>query len=807
VRLLTRLGVAVALLIVAVAAVVYGTLRASLPRLDGEARVVGLKAPVRITRDALGVPTIEGGNRLDLAYGTGFVHGQDRYFQMDLSRRLAAGELAELFGEVALDADKNTRLFRLRGVAREVLAQASEPQRALLESYARGVNAGLASLTSRPWEYWVLGAPPARWSAEDTVLVTYAMWWDLQSGDLSYQRLRQEVNARLGGAECGGGWKCALAFLYPERTEWDAPVGVEAPAAPADIPPPEALNIRDAHAPPVAPAAALTTAVPPEPRAAEMAAGSNNWAVTGRLTTTGAALVANDMHLNLRVPAVWYHARLKTAGDAGAPALDLIGATLPGAPLLVVGSNTHIAWGFTNSAGNWMSVTHVPCTAVGDQDLTTASGTQPLSVARERIRVKGGADAELVVKAGPAGLLWQAEPERRSCWFVGWLAQLPEATNINLMGLEHAATVAEALALAPEVGIPHENFVVGDRDGHIGWSIYGRIPDDTGPARALGKVPWTTAANHPHLIDPPGGRIWSANARVSVDEKELALIGGADASSGANYVLGARARQIHGDLLALAGNEKPADMLRVQLDDRALFLTRWRELLLHLIDAASARAHPQRGELRRLVEAWDARAGVDSVGYALVRSFREHTRDAVWDMMLTALAVPPDYNVGPPAQFESPLWQLVSRQPAHLLAREYPDWPAFLAAQLDASIADLGKDCPELAKCTWGKHNVVRVRHPLSRALPRLSGLLDMPSLELPGDANMPRVQDVAFGASERFAVSPGHEQEGYFLLPGGQSGHPLSPYYRSGFLAWARGQPQPFLPGPPQHTLALRPN
>jgi len=803
VRALGYVGAAAALLVVLVLAVPYGMLRAALPRLDGELRAVGLKAPVRITRDALGVPTIEAANRFDLAYATGFVHGQDRYFQMDLSRRLAAGELAELFGEVALEQDRKTRLFRLRRVAREVLSQASGPQRALLEAYARGVNAGLASLGSRPWEYWVLGAPPASWQSEDTVLVTFAMWWDLQSEDWGYERLRQEVNARLGGAECGGGWKCALKFLYPERTEWDAPVGTENPALPADIPPPDALNIRDAHPAPAAHSARARQ------RSAELdtRAGSNSWAVIGRLTASRAALVANDMHLSLRVPTIWYRARLRVVGEGAGAGLDLIGATLPGAPLLVVGSNTHIAWGFTNSAGNWMSVTRVPCTAAGESSLATASGTQALTVARETIHVRGAPDSELAVRSGPAGVLWQADPERQSCWFIGWLAQQPEATNINLMGLEQAASVAEALALAPDVGIPHENFVVGDRDGHIGWSIYGRIPADPSPARALGQVQWTTAANHPRLFDPPRGRIWTANARVSADERELALIGGSDAPYGANYVLGARARQIRGDLMALGGNLKPADMLGVQLDDRALFLARWRDLLLHLLDDPNLKAHPERAQFRHLVDGWDARAGVDSVGYRLVRSFREHTRDAVWGMVIEALGVPADYDVGAPGQFESPLWEMVSRQPPQLLARDYAGWPAFLGAQLDATIADLHKECPELARCTWGRHNVVRVRHPLSRALPALAAVLDMPALELPGDAHMPRVQSLAFGASERFAVSPGHEQEGYFLLPGGQSGHPLSPFYRSGFIAWAHGERQPFLPGAVEHTLILRPN
>ncbi len=795
-----RAGLAAALLAVAVIAVPYGMLLASLPRLDGSLPAAGLGSAVEISRDARGVPTIEAADRLDLAYGTGFVHGQDRYFQMDLSRRLAAGELSELFGQVALDEDRKTRLFRLRSVAQRVLAQASEPQRALLEAYTRGVNAGLASLKSRPWEYWVLGTPPAPWRAEDTVLVTYAMWWDLQSGDWGDERLRQAVNARLKGPDCGA-WKCVMQFLYPQFTEWDAPVGMEAPFVPPELPAPEVLNIRAAP-PAAAPHAAAARAVSSEARA-----GSNNWALSGHLTASRAALVANDMHLNQRVPAVWYQARLRTAGAAGAPGLDLAGVTLPGTPLLVAGSNTHIAWGFTNSAGNWVSVTRVPCTAVGEQDLTTAAGSVALSVTRETIHVKGASDALLAVRSGPAGVLWQAEPERQSCWFVGWLAQLPEATNMNLVELEHVASVAEALDLAPTIGIPHENFVVGDREGHIGWSIFGRIPDDSGAGRALGGVPWTTTADHPRLLDPPRGRIWTANARVSVDPKELALIGGVDAPLAANYALGARARQIRGDLFQLGGNLKPETLMGVQLDDRALFLARWHALLLHMIDDASAKAHPQRAQARRLLEAWKPNADVDSVGYRLVQSFRQRTRDAVWEMLLAALAVPADYNTGPPLQFETPLWQLVSRQPPYLLSSEYPDWRTFLDTQLDATIADLARSCAALPQCTWGRQNVVRIRHPLSAALPQLAWLIDMPVLQLPGDHNMPRVQDGAFGASERFAVSPGREQDGYLDIPGGQSGHPLSPYYRSGFAAWAQGVPQPFLPGPAAHTLLLKPN
>jgi penicillin amidase len=141
----------------------------------------------------------------------------------------------------------------------------------------------------------------------------------------------------------------------------------------------------------------------------------------------------------------------------------------------------------------------------------------------------------------------------------------------------------------------------------------------------------------------------------------------------------------------------------------------------------------------------------------------------------------------------------------HLLASNYSDWRQFLLAEVDAAITDLHKTCPQLATCYWGTRKPVHIQHPLSAALPFLSGLLDMPEVELPGDHDMPRVQDGPIGASERFAVSPGHEDQGYIHIPGGQSGHPLSPYYRAGFMDWARGTATPFLPGASQHRLTLQ--
>ena len=851
-RLKHYIVAAVVVVVLLPLAIVHGVLRDSLPPLDGAVPSVGLTAPVKIDRDHLGVVTIEAANRVDLAYATGFVHGQDRYFQMDLSRRFPAGELSALFGPVALDHDRQARLFRFRKVAQAVLQQATDEQRAVVEAYTRGVNAGLQSLHSRPWEYWLLGGPPVEWKAEDTILVVYSMWWDLQANGIRRELLRREINARIGGKECDAGWKCSLRFFYPARTEWDAPDGVVADPASAvasdivppaaGIPGPDVLNVRgptpapaDDKAKPLqgtgtvpanGPAARVGTVatLDPAPSAGLWArtvwalvgpatldnlhdVGSNSWAVAGRLTATGAALVANDMHLSQRVPAVWYHARLRVTGSTTQPALDMTGVTLPGAPLLVAGSNGHVAWGFTNSYGDWLNVDLVPCTAVGESDLQTPSGSVSLTVDREEIQVKGQAPVVEEVKSGPAGILVQAEPERQMCWFGSWLATLPAATNLNLIGMERAASVEDALNLAPTVGIPHQNLVVGDREGHIAWTIFGRIPTNIGAERANGHSPWTIPETHPRIVDPQVGRLWTGNARVTDDERQEAAIGGDLASMGSEYDLGARAHQIRDDLMALQGSITPAEMLKIQLDDRAVFLTRWKDFLLDLIDPAAVKDHPRRADFRKQLESWDGRADTGSVSYRLVRGYHNQVQEAIWKMIMQALQVPPEDSKFIPPQFEQPLWQLVHQQPLHMLAAEYPNWRDFLLASLDDTITGLDTSChDQLSQCTWGQHQLVRIQHPLSRALPILAPLLDMPTVELPGDHDMPRVQEGAFGASERFAVSPGHEDQAYFHMPGGQSGHPLSPYYRAGFMAWARGEPLPFLPGVAEHTLMLQP-
>jgi penicillin amidase len=785
------LGCIVVLALIALAGA-WWMLRRSLPPIDGPRTAAGLSSEATIERDARGIPVITAHSRVDLAFATGYAHGQDRFFQMDLSRRLAAGELSELFGSVALEQDTRTRRFGFRGVARRVIEIAPEAERAVIEAYTRGINAGLGSLEASPWEYLLLRARPRAWQPEDSVLVVHSMWWQLQYGVLKDEITRRRLERAAAAGATPEAAAELIGFLYAGHSDWDTPnYSADARCVQAACTDSASVVSR--------PMPALLRFAPPAKTAAatpssEASPGSNNWAVAGVHTKSGAALIANDMHLDLGVPAIWYPARLvTTSGNI----IDVTGVTLPGTPAVAAGSNGMVAWGFTNSYGDFSDVRYGKCVA-------PEFGTR-----RERIAVRGQESVEVVYRDVGAGVVLDGpeypEVGKNECLQAAWLATRPEATNFGLLSLEQAHNVDEVLALAPGVGIPGQNMVVGDAGGRIAWTLLGRVPRGEGPDRLFGALEFRDAMDHPRISDPPVGRLWTANQRV-VDGPLEAVMGDDEAGVGAGgYDIGARARQIRDDLLGLTSPASEADMLAIQLDARARFLARWRELLLSLLNEEAMGDEPRRREFRELVSVWKAEATPDAVGYLLVREFRRVTLEALWRGLTTALAGE-KFSGRRPGQFEAAGWRLVSERPAAIAPPGAADWRSFLLARLDATIDELLKRCDTLAQCSFGRSEPVRVHHPLSGAVPLLGRLVDMPTLEIAGDHHMPRVQDGNFGASERFAVSPGREDQGYLMLPGGPSGHPLSPFYRSGFDDWAAGRPTPFLPGPTAHKLTLRP-
>ena len=778
-RLLTALLVGVTV----VAILAWLTVRASLPQLNGIIELGGLAAAVSIVRDDAGIPTISADNRLDLAYATGFVHGQDRYFQMDLIRRDGAGELSEIIGAATIDIDRHKRLHRFRSRAEKSLANLSDLDRAILQRYSDGANAGLASLGAKPFEYYVLGVDPEPWAPEDSILVSSAMFMDLND-ERAVRDQQRGLIARILPAE-------VLHWLDPWGSPWDAPM-VGEPRAAVPIPGPELLSIRD-----VTVAFQSVNEVGPAP-----VLGSNNWAVSGDLTASGRAMVTNDMHLGLNVPNIYYRVRFITKDSA---AVDVTGVSLPGAPMIVAGSNGQVAWGLTNSNGDWSdAVLIVPGEQPGSY--RTPDGDQLFEVHEEMIAVKDAEPVQFVVRETIWGPIDDTANYPDGEIAISWIAHATDVANLDLIRLEAATTVDEALTIANRVVMPPQNFVAGDENGNIGWTISGYIParsdyDPNLPAdwsEIHGWQGWLPPEQYPRIINPESGRIWSANSRV-IDGEKLRVLG----NSG--YAFGARTKQIR-DALFAKEQFSAEDMLALQMDDRALFLTPWQSLLLDVLRDAS---DPDLMEYRRLVENWIPRAAPESVGYRLVSAFHNEVRQRAFDALMAPAhaAYGDDVQLNMSRQFDAPLWSLLTEQPQHLLPAAYASWNDFMLDAVRENIRYYNENFDgTLADRTWGEYNTASIRHPLSGAVPLLSEWLDMPADPLTGDSDMPKAQGSTWGASERFSVYPGDEENSLLQMPGGQSGHPMSEFYRRGHSAWVEGEPTPFLPGQAQHELILQP-
>ena len=791
-RLPLLLAVLGALLLLVGVAVGWGwwQMRGSLPQLEGQRPLAGLSAPVKIERDVLGVPTITGASRADVARATGFIHAQDRFFQMDLLRRTGAGELAEIFGAGAVPSDQLHRLHGFRRTAEKALALLPPEQRVVIDAYTAGVNAGLAALPRTPWEYLVLRTAPQPWRAEDSLLVVYAMWFDLQDStakfELSLAALRQAIG------------QSGVDFFAPRGTSWDSALdGSTLPPAPLP-----ALRLK-------APAEPAVSLAPPV-AAEAFFPGSNSFAVGGAHTASGAALLANDMHLTLAVPHVWYRAVFAWTDSAGL-AHRLVGATLPGTPVLAVGSNGHIAWGYTNANVDTMDVVSVETETTAELFYRSPAGFTEIEQRAEPIKVKGAEPVPFTARWTEWGPIISSPGPGRH-FALHWSAHDPVATNFNVLDLETAATTAEAVAIAHRTGMPNQNFVVADHDGTIAWTLAGKIPRRRGYD---GRFPvswaygdrkwegWLSPEEIPVILNPPEGLLWTANQRLIGGEGYAKL-------GDLGYATGPRGRQIRDDLRQLVATKQkaaPADLLAIQLDDRAAFLERWQKFLLATLTDGAVAEKSARGELRDAVRQWSGHASIDSAAYRLVRT---------WRLRVTELTLSPFLAQAREAyagfsyatfQYEDALWQLTHEQPARLLNPEHATWESLLLAAADDVIAETKAAGVTPAGYTWGGYNTLAMWHPFNSFLPAwLARCLDMPAQPLPGGADMPRVQSPSHGASERLVVSPGHEAEGLFHMPGGQSGHPLSPYYRAGHDAWVKGEPTPLLPGPTQHTLVLQP-
>jgi penicillin amidase len=836
-RWCARIGLALLALIVVAIIAVLVALRQSLPETEGVMKLEGLGAPVGITRDALGVPTIDASNRVDAARALGFLHGQERFFQMDLMRRAAAGELAALAGPVALRADRMFRIHRFREAAKRAVQAMDPVERRMVDAYAEGVTAGLAKLGARPFEYWLLRASPKPWLPEDTVLVNFAMWLDLQESngepDLSRAAVRDLFSPEVA------------AWLLSPADPFDAPVDGSVIEAPSMPPSPGAARVTTARTDPSAagyhPNESIPTATPFPPRHTpstpplatlltrptsqsildlwigdrrlgsgvlsagfsgadpDYSIGSNSWAVAGSRTAGGAALVANDMHLGLRLPHIWYRATLTVGGAR------IDGVTLPGTPVFIIGSNGRVAWGFTNSEIDTSDIVIVETDPADPSRYLTPDGPVPFEVFQESLQVAGGDAETLAVRWTRWGPVLGTDHRGRTIALM-WTAHQRGAADLGLLRMEAAQTTRDALRFAQESGMPAQNFIAGDSAGSIGWTIAGRIPrragfDSAVPASlargTAGWDGWLAPADVPVILDPIDGILWSANARV-VGGTALEPLGDG------GYAPASRAARIR-DHLREMHEAKPADLLALQLDNRSLQLDFWRDLLASVLTPEVAGSNPGRTLMRELAVKWNGDADAASAGYRLIREFRREVTDrtatAVFARCREAYPNFSHHNLA----IERIVRDLVTAKPPGWLPPDNTGWETVLLESADAIIERAG-GAGALESYTWGKFNRLNMRHPLGMAVPFVGPLLDMARVPMSGDAHVINAQLRGHGSSERMAVAPGAEAEGILHMPGGQSGNPLSPHYRDSHPGWLLGEPTPLQPGATVNNLLLTP-
>ncbi|MGH8550692.1 MAG: penicillin acylase family protein [Methylococcales bacterium] len=528
--------------------------------------------------------------------------------------------------------------------------------------------------------------------------------------------------------------------------------------------------------------------------------GSNGWVVEPNRTRDGRAILANDMHLDLGVPNIWYRAELHY-GD-----VHLAGITLPGVPLVISGSNGHIAWGFTGSGIDVLDLVAVETNQQDPSQYRTAQGWRPFDVREEVIRVKGAADKTLTIR----GTVWGpvlSMPLFNEPFAVRWIALDAEATDLKLMNLDRVTTVQDALDLFNQAGGPVLNALVADAQGDIGWTLTGRIPVRFGLDGSVSES-WADGTRGwrgymeprevPRQLNPPEGFIVNANQKmVGVDYPIVP----------ANYAApGYRAFRIQERLLEMRGIREK-NMLALQLDTWAEAYRHYQGLAIKALNKDAETA--EIAELKRYIEAWDGRAEPESLGLALLVEFRRALLEEVLFPFLSRCR-----ELDPQFEYrwiypDVPLQRLLdARIPELLPDRQYGDSDSLVREILVREARRLMNvyQVDRLDVLSWGLTDRERIAHPLSGAIPFLSYLLDMPKQPLPGCPYCVRAARGG-GATERLVVSPGHEKDGLFHMPGGQSGHPLSPYYGDQHGAWVQGLATSFLAGKAIHKVVLMPS
>jgi penicillin G amidase len=765
----------------------YWRIWTSLPQLDGTLHVPGLRARVEVLRDGQGVPHLRAESLPDLILAQGYVTAQDRLWQMDLSRRLAEGELSEVIGERALRLDDQNRRLGFRQACERAVADLDPEARELLGAFARGVNAFITSHLHRlPFEFLLLHYQPRPWREMDSFAVALNMMKTLNTSwpdELMRERIQRRLTAQL------------YADLFPDHWPLDHPVAEWPVNTRSGFVRSSATSVLNPIG--LAPTlAALTLSCgglqpgtfespvcPPKGgRYEDAGLGSNNWVVNGSHTRSGKPLLANDPHLGHSIPSVWYMIHLKASG------LNVSGVSLPGLPFVIIGHNERIAWGMTNTGPDVQDLyvesfnLRDPSTYLHNADWVEAE------VRVENIKVRNEHDYRLTVKTTRHGPVVSHDGGRDLA--LRWTALEPHALRSPFLKIDRAKNWQEFTDALREFAGPMQNFVYADVDGNIGYYAAGWVPlrkqgDGTVPSPGstddydwTGYVPFEQL---PHAYNPPSGRIATANGRIVPDGYPYFLTHKWEAPY--------RTARLY-QLLEEAKPFTVADMLRMQMDIRTLE-DQW---LAGQLVSASAHRPPQSDDARYaldLLRHWDGEAQADSAATLVC----EVTRHALLERILR-----PRLGDGLLGYH----WPMSTTFLENVLSNNWTRWlpgeDASFADTLMKSLEEGVRRIPGLVHrrdhkaWKWGETIPLTFHHPLGGGFPLLGRLLDVGPFPQAGTGTTVKQTSPTIGPSMRMVVDLSDLDNSVQNITLGESGQALSPYYHDQFEAWYTGRSFPML-------------
>jgi penicillin G amidase len=793
VRLMLRLLLWIAAIaVLALAAIVWLLVYRPLPRLDGTLPLPGLKAAVTVERDNWGVPHIRAANEEDMAEAQGYVVAQDRLWQMDLLRRAGRGQLSEVLGPATIEIDKDFRRLNFARAAQRDVEQMNPEGQKLLEAYARGVNQYIREHHDRlAMEFTLLQYKPQPWQPSDSLIIAGYLYRTL--ADTRHDKLHRMVVMAKAGPELS-------KDLFSQESSMDhfvvgdpnAKEHVNQAADSDDDPDDDEMGYDDVlkasrivpGESPAADSPDLTSAMAANvvdwlkksDREIRRTLGSNNWVVSGAHTVTGKPLLANDTHLELTLPPIWYEIHLT------APGWNAKGFAFPGAPLIVIGHNDHIAWGFTNNGADVMDLYEEKFNPANPDEYRVNKEWKKAEIFDEVIHVKRAPDEHMRLVVTRHGPVVVSEGDKN--YAMRWTALEPGGLSNSYFSLGKAQNWAEFLHLMKNVVGPAQNAVFADDKGNIGYIMAAHVPvrkkghgevpvpGDTDDYEWTGYIPFDKL---PQSWNPDSGLIVTANARVTGPDYKQYLTD--------NWEEPYRTARIY-DLLHDKHDLRPEDMLKVQADTYSYPHVFLAEQLV----AAARVATLQDVRAKKLIEEAKDWNGIADANSSVVSFLQEARRQAL--QLILEARLGEDY-LSYDWRRMAFLQRILMERPSRWLPAEFKTYDQLLVTAADRAVKRL-EVVTKLSNpddWQWKRLNYLEVLHPLGRTSV-LKKLLSVSNQPQSGTEWSPRAATPHHGPAMRFVANLADWDQSIMVIPGGQSGQPGSEHYKDQFSYWFDAKP-----------------